>query len=77
MNIQDLLRQKEEELQRVQREIEALKIVARLLRPDEDAITPVNVTPISMTAGTPLAAVSRAHKDNGHGIADGTGRQFP
>jgi hypothetical protein len=77
MNIHDLLKKKEAELQRVQREVEALKIVARLLGSDEDAPSSLNVTPISMTAGTPLAAVSRAHKDNGHAIADGTGRQFP
>lgn len=75
--IQDLLTQKEAELQQVQREVEALRIVTRLLGADDDATTPVNVTPISMTAGTPLAAVSRAHKDNGQGIADGTARQFP
>jgi hypothetical protein len=76
-NIQELLKKKEAELQQVQREVEALRIVTRLLGDDDDVATPVNVTPISMTAGTPLAAMSRAHKDNGHGIADGTARQFP
>jgi hypothetical protein len=78
--IQELLKQKEAELQLVQREVEALRIVNRLLGPEDDAAAPANVTsisPIPMTAGTPLAAMSRAHKDNGHAIADGTGRQFP
>lgn len=74
--IQDLLKQKEVELQQIQHEVEALRIVLRLLG-EEDAATPLNVTPMSMTAGTPLAALSRAHRDNGHGIADGAARQFP
>lgn len=75
-NIQDLLKQKEAELERVQREIEALRIVARLLD-DGTQTASVSVMPVVASAGTPLAAVSRMQKGNGHATSDVSTRQFP
>ncbi len=73
-SIQELLKQKEAELQQIKREIEALQIVARLLHDGADA----TVAPQSATlAATPLAASPRVNKSNGHDTSDVSSRQFP
>ncbi len=75
-NIQDLIRQKEAELEQIQRELEALKIVARLLQDGTENIT-ANVMPIPAAAGVPLAAVQRSNRSIGRTISDMETRQFP
>ncbi len=73
-SIQELLKQKEAELQQIKREIEALQIVARLLHDGADAaIAPQT----AVLAPTPLAASPRANKSNGHDKSDVGSRQFP
>lgn len=74
-NIYDVLKQKEAQIQLIQREVEALRLAARLLAEDEEA---ESARPMpSVVAGTPLAAVPRVSKDNGHGSWDATNKQFP
>ena len=74
ISIQELLKQKEAELQQIKREIEALQIVARLLHDGTDAtVAPQNV----ILAATPLAASPRVNKSNGHDTSDAGSRQFP
>ena len=78
-NIYDVLRQKENQIQQLEKEIEALKLAARLLEESEDTIrVPEPIKPIAVVAGTPLAAASRvAGKENGQGVWDGINKQFP
>ncbi len=75
-NIQDLLKQKEAELEKVQRELEALRIVARLLQDGTETVT-ANVMPIPATAGVPIAAMQRTTKSIGRTISEMETRQFP
>ncbi len=70
-SIQELLKQKEAELQQIKREIEALQIVARLLHDGADA-TIAPQTPV--LAPMPLATSPRANKSNGSDVGS---RQFP
>jgi len=77
MDILELLKQKEEEFQRIQKELEALRIVARMMADMEGKAASPNVKAISSVAGVPLAALSRAEKENAQGFADAVGRQFP
>lgn len=76
-NIYDVLKQKEAQIQQIQKEIEALRLAARLLADEDDAESARTVA--SVVAGTPLAAVPRVsiNKENGHGAWDGTNKQFP
>jgi hypothetical protein len=78
-NIYDVLKQKEAQIQQLQKELEALKLAARLL--SEDGEPEVSPRPISaVVAGTPLAAVPRlaGNKENGQQTAwDSTTKQFP
>lgn len=76
-NIYEVLKQKESQIQQLQREIEALKLAARLLAEDGEAET--NARPMSaVVAGTPLAAAPRVgNKENGQSGWDTTSKQFP
>lgn len=73
-NIQDLLKEKESQLEQIQREIEALRIVARLLD-DSQQNASENVKPIAPVA--PLVSVPRSQRTIGHAISDLSTRQFP
>lgn len=79
-NIYDVLKQKEAQLQQLQREIEALQIAARLLSDEAETAAPPKTVPMAV-AGTPLAAMSRTAvgKENGHGgpTWDAVNKQFP
>jgi hypothetical protein len=75
-NIYEVLKQKEAQIQQIQKEIEALKIAARLLADDGEIERPVS----PVIAGTPLASVSRvaSSRENGGQTAwDSTTKQFP
>ncbi|HYH00021.1 MAG TPA: hypothetical protein VD837_12875 [Terriglobales bacterium] len=76
-NIYDVLKQKEAQIEQLQREIEALRIAARLLAEDGDVLeVPRPAGPV--VAGTPLASVSRiTARDNGHTGWDASSKQFP
>lgn len=73
-NIYDVLRQKEQELQRVQREIEALRIAAPLLADDTDVET-VPVKTAGSAAGRAVTAAAMSAADPGLGMPGI--RQFP
>jgi len=82
-NIFDVLKQKEAELQQLQREIEALRIAARLLAEEEPASATMS-KPASAAASAPVtvaSAVSRATspvREGGYSAAwDNAPRQFP
>ncbi len=74
-SVHELLKQKEAELQQIKREIEALRIVARLL--EEDSTGTSVATQAAIMAVTPLAASMRVNKSNGHDTSDVSSRQFP
>lgn len=76
-NIQEVLRQKEYELEQLQREVDAIRLVVRLLTDEgESAAARNEVAVVPVTAGTPLAAVARVQRANGR-ILDPAIRQFP
>lgn len=77
-NIYDVLKQKESEIQQLQKEIEALRIAATLLADDTDA-RPVAA---AVAAPTPVLAPVRnttpVIKEAAHsGTWDSSSRQFP
>jgi hypothetical protein len=76
-NIYEVLRQKENEIQQLQRDIEALRVAARILADDSDAET---VRSLSNSGTAPRvsasAAVAAAVKPVDMGPAVGI-RQFP
>lgn len=74
-NINDVLRQKELEIQQIQREIEALRIAARLLADDDDA--PQARTSVASTVVPRPAAVVAKPADAGFGVPQPGIRQFP
>ena len=78
-NIYEVLRQKENEVQQLQKDIEALRVAARLLADDNDA-EPVSSRSVSSPIGTPrvtAAAVTASVKPaDTLGPAVGI-RQFP
>jgi hypothetical protein len=75
-NIYEVLKQKEAQIQQLQKEIDALRIAARLL--SEDGEMEPSVRPMSsVVAGTPLATVPRAGKENGQAGWEATTKQFP
>jgi len=76
-NIFDVLKQKEAQIQQLQREIEALHVAARLLADDGETEV-ISARPTSVVvAGTPLAAVPRMNKENGQAGWESTNKQFP
>lgn len=79
-NIYDVIKQKEAQVQQLQKEIEALQIAARLLADETEITAPPKAVPVAV-AGTPLAAMSRPTmiKENGHGGPswDAVNKQFP
>ncbi len=78
-NIYDVLKQKEAQLQQLQKEIEALQIAARLLSDEAEGMPLPKAVPVAV-AGAPLAAMSRTMvKENGHGgpTWDAVNKQFP
>lgn len=77
-NIYDVLKQKEAQIEQLQMEIEALKVAARLLADDTDVLE-ISRAAGPVSAGTPLASVSRmATRDNGHAAWDASSKpQFP
>ncbi len=78
-NIYDVLRQKESEVQQLQKEIEALRVVARLLADDGDGEVSSS-RPASAGAGrvSAAAAVAAAVKPEPLSAAAPAGiRQFP
>lgn len=75
-NIHDVLRQKELEIQQIQREIEALRLVARLLADDTDTDA-VTVRPIASTSTPRPAAVVAKPADAAFAVPQSGIRQFP
>lgn len=76
-DIHEVLRQKEAQLEQLQKEVDALRIAARLLAEDEPKPVPA-VSPISaVLSAAPVSHTARL-KDNGHAAAwDATTKQFP
>jgi hypothetical protein len=76
-NIYEVLRQKENEIQQLQRDIEALRVAARLLADDNDVETVRSVSSTVTTPRVSAAAVATAVKPADNlGPAVGI-RQFP
>ena len=76
-NIYEVLRQKENEIQQLQKDIEALRVAARLLADDNDADTVRAVASTGTTPRVSAAAVATAVKPvETLGPAAGI-RQFP
>jgi hypothetical protein len=73
-NIFEVLRQKEAELQQMQKEVEALRIAARLLAEEGDPRAEVAIRPAIMPAG-PVPA-PRANKES-PALYEAGPRQFP
>jgi hypothetical protein len=79
-NIHDVLRQKELEIQQIQREIEALRLAARLLADDVESETPMvrpSVTTASAPRPAPAAPVMAKPADPSFGVPQSGVRQFP
>lgn len=76
-NIHDVLRQKELEIQQIQREIEALRVAARLLADDNDTDAPALRTAVPSTAAPRPAAVVSKPADATFGVPQTGIRQFP
>lgn len=78
-NIYDVLRQKENEIQQLQKDIEALRVAARLLADDNDAET-VSTRSVSAPVSTPRitapAVTATVKPADAMGPAVGI-RQFP
>ena len=76
-NIYEVLRQKENEIQQLQRDIEALRVAARLLADDNELETVRTVTSTATAPRVSAAAVAAAAKPaDTLGPAVGI-RQFP
>ena len=76
-NIYEVLRQKENEIQQLQKDIEALRVAARLLADDNDVDTVRSVTSTGTAPRVSAAAVAAAVKPaETLGPAVGI-RQFP
>jgi hypothetical protein len=73
MEISELMEQKEEELQRVQKELDALRTVARMMREIEGNVVRATATPIFPIECVPLTSVCRAEEQE----VDVACRQFP
>jgi hypothetical protein len=57
MDILELLKQKEEEFKRVQKELEALKLVVKMMQDQKNKAAGVNE--VASVAGAPIAVLSR------------------
>lgn len=75
-NINDVLRQKELEIQQIQREIEVLRVAARLLADDSDTDTASVRPAIAASAPPRPAAVMAKPADSAFAPQAGV-RQFP
>jgi hypothetical protein len=78
-NIYDVLKQKESEIQQLQKEIEALRIAATLLADDTDA-RPVAAAAVAAPTPvlTPVRNTTPVIKEAAHsGTWDSSSRQFP
>jgi hypothetical protein len=77
-NLYDVLRQKEAEIQQLQKDIEALRVAARLLA-DEGESEPVNTRPMTGPTPTPrVAAAPVATAKPADTLSPAVGiRQFP
>jgi hypothetical protein len=73
-NIFDVLRQKEAELQQIQKEVEALRVAARLLSDESEARAEAVVRPPAPTLPGPIAAPRAKEVATGF---DTSPRQFP
>jgi len=79
-NIHDVLRQKELEIQQIQREIEALRIAARLLADDaesEPAMVRPSVASTPAARPAPAPPVMAKPVDPSFGMPQSGVRQFP
>lgn len=76
-NIHDVLRQKELESQQIQREIEALRLVMRLLADDGEAQASGIGPSLASSVGPRPAAVVAKPADSGFGSPQAGIRQFP
>jgi hypothetical protein len=80
-NIQDVIRSKEQQLQQIQKELEALKLAAKLLTEDGDAAAPAARPAAATTAPGMVMRPASAAKDSGTYAAaaawDATKPQFP
>jgi hypothetical protein len=76
-NIHDVLRQKELEFQQIQREIEALRLVVRLLTDDGEVQASAVGSSLASTAGPRPAAVVAKPADGSFGVPPAGIRQFP
>jgi hypothetical protein len=72
-NLFDVLRQKEAELQQIQREIEALRVAARLLSDEGDMRTETVMRP----AVVPAAPEPVSRGKQATAVFDASSRQFP
>ncbi len=77
-NIHDVLRQKELEIQQIQREIEALRLVSRLLAddPETEASAVRTSVPSAVAAPRPPAVMAKP-TDGGFTVPQAGIRQFP
>ncbi len=79
-NIHDVLRQKELEIQQIQREIEALRLAARLLADDAETEAPA-VRPSVASAAVPRPAaapvMAKPADQTPFSVPQGGIRQFP
>jgi len=73
-NIFDVLRQKEAELQQIQREIEALRVAARLLAEDGDPRTEPAMRPAAVPS-VPPEPMPRSKATTA--VFDASTRQYP
>ncbi len=76
-NIYDVLRQKEAELQQLQKEIEALRIAARLLSDDNEARADNAGRPTAVPSPPSPLRAANATKEAAVGAWETGPRQFP
>jgi hypothetical protein len=77
-NIYEVLRQKELEVQQLQKDIEALRVAARLLADDSEAETKVSSGPQPMRTTVPPATTTPRAAEAGYSASSSAGvRQFP
>jgi hypothetical protein len=76
-NIHDVLRQKELEIQQIQREIEALRLAARLLADDTDTDTATVRPSITSAAAPRPASVIAKPAEAAYAVPQTGIRQFP
>lgn len=75
-DVYEVLREKESQIEELQKEVEALKIAARLLT-DESDREPAPMKPIAAVLANSPAPAPRL-KNNGHAASwDATTKQFP